>query len=155
LICRANQVLQDCGKFSSAGKPGHSASFRNGGFLLPLAPCQPTSKSKGTKIMPKAPSAREALMEKYVADLKEKAGEARPDIALLEACVKVCGPSIYRSDSALVAASDKSEIERVRTNFVGRRLGVKDDDRAAAAIGAAIDYLIAKELKKGAALKAA
>ncbi len=120
--------------------------------------------------MSKAPSAREALMEKYVADLKEKAGETRLDMALLEACVKVCGPSIYRSDSALVAASDKSEIERVRTNFVARRLGVKDDEKAAAAIGAAIDrygrsvrqkhrpvvyYLIAKELKKGAALKAA
>jgi len=119
--------------------------------------------------MAKAPSAKELLVEKYVADLKEKVGEARPDLALLDACVKACGPSIYKPDSATVAASDKSEIERVRTSFIMKKLGVADEDRGNAAIKAAVEkygravrakhrpvvyYLITKELRKAAALKA-
>lgn len=118
----------------------------------------------------KAPSAKEVLVEKYIADLKEKVGEARPDMALLDACVKAAGPSIYKADSATVAASDKDELARVRTNFIGKRLGVMDDTKADAAIKGAIEkygrsvrqkhrpvvyYLIAKELKKAAALKKA
>ena len=65
------------------------------------------------KATTKAPSAKEVLVEKYVADLKEKVGETRPDLALLDACVKACGPAIYKSDSATVAAADKEELARV------------------------------------------
>lgn len=116
----------------------------------------------------KAPSAKEVMFEKYVSDLKEKVGEAKPDIALLEACIKACGPSIYRSDAATVAASDKDEMERVRKNFIEKRLGVSDETKAAAAMKGAVEkygravrqkhrpvmyYLIAKELRKAAALK--
>jgi len=118
----------------------------------------------------KAPSAKEVLVEKYIADLKEKVGEARPDLALLEACVKACGPAIYKSDAATVAASDKEELARVRKNFIAKRLGVTDEAKADAAIKAAVEkygrsvrqkhrpvlyYLITKELKKAAALKKA
>jgi hypothetical protein len=120
--------------------------------------------------MAKAPSAKELLVEKYISELKEKVGEARPDLALLNACVKACGPSIYKPDSATVASSDKSELERVRTTFIVKKLGISDEDKGAGAIQAAIEkygrsvrakhrpviyYLIAKELKKAAALKAA
>lgn len=120
--------------------------------------------------MAKAPSAKELLVEKYVADLKEKVGESRPDMALLDACVKASGPSIYKADSATVAASDKAELERVRTSFIVKKLGVADESKGTSAIKAAIEkygrsvrakhrpvvyYLIAKELKKAAALKAA
>lgn len=118
----------------------------------------------------KAPSAKEILVEKYIADLKEKVGEARPDLALLEACVKASGPTIYKSDAATIAASDKEELARVRNNFIAKRLGVTDEAKADAAIKAAVEkygrsvrqkhrpvmyYLIAKELKKAAALKKA
>lgn len=118
--------------------------------------------------MAKAPSKKEVLMEKYVADLKEKVGESRPDMKLLEAAVKACGPSIYKADSATVAASDKNELARVRKNFIAKKLGVADEAKGDAAIKAAIQsygksvrskhrpvvyYLIAKELKKAAALK--
>ncbi|PKP82070.1 MAG: DUF2853 domain-containing protein [Alphaproteobacteria bacterium HGW-Alphaproteobacteria-18] len=120
------------------------------------------------KATTKAPSAKEVLVEKYIADLKEKVGETRPDLALLDACVKACGPAIYKSDAATVAASDKEELARVKMNFIGKRLGVTDEAKADAAIKAAIEkygrsvrakhrpvvyYLIAKELKKAAALK--
>ena len=116
----------------------------------------------------KAPTAKEVLMEKYVADLKEKVGEARPDMALLEAAVKASGPTIYKSDSATIAASDKDELARVRKGFVAKKLGVTDEAKADAAIAAAIAsygksvrakhrpvmyYLIAKALKKGSVLK--
>lgn len=122
------------------------------------------------KATTKAPSAKEMLVEKYIADLKEKVGEARPDLALLDAVVKACGPAIYKADSATVAASDKDELARVKMNFISKRLGVSDEAKADAAIKAAIEkygrsvrakhrpvlyYLIAKELKKAAALKKA
>lgn len=118
--------------------------------------------------MAKAPTKKELLMVKYVADLKDKVGESRPDMKLLEAAVKACGPSIYKADSATVAASDKKELERVRKSFVAKKLGVADEAKGDAAIASAIKaygksvrskhrpvvyYLIAKELKKGAALK--
>lgn len=120
--------------------------------------------------MAKAPSAKELLVEKYISDLKEKVGETRPDLALLDACVKASGPSIYKSDSATVAASNKDEMERVRTSFIVKKLGVTDEDKGNAALKAAVEkygrsvrakhrpvvyYLVAKELKKAAALKAA
>tara|TARA_R110000803_G_scaffold134117_1_gene201200 strand:+ start:2038 stop:2511 length:474 start_codon:yes stop_codon:yes gene_type:complete len=116
----------------------------------------------------KAPTAKEVLVEKYIADLKEKVGEARPDMALLEAAVKASGPTIYKSDSATIAASDKEELARVRKGFVAKKLGVTDEAKADAAIAAAIAsygksvrakhrpvmyYLIAKALKKGSVLK--
>ena len=116
----------------------------------------------------KEPSKKEVLMEKYVADLKEKVGEARPDMALLEGAVKACGPAIYKSDSATVAASQKDELERIKKTFIAKKLGVADEAKADAAIAEAIEkygrsvrakhrpvvyYLIAKALRKGAALK--
>lgn len=126
-------------------------------------------KKKIVKAAPvKAVSQKEALMEKYVADLKEKVGEARPDMALLAGAVKACGPSIYKSDSATVAATDKSELARIKKTFIAKKLGVADEAKADAAIAEAVEkygrgvrakhrpvvyYLIAKSLRKGAALK--
>lgn len=114
-------------------------------------------------------SKRDELIEKYAADLKEKVGEAKPDMALLTAVTKACGPSIYKKDSATVAASDKSELERVKTNFLMKKLGLKDSPKLDEGIQAAIAtygkavrtkhrpvfyYLLAKHFKKGAAIKA-
>jgi len=118
--------------------------------------------------MAKEPSKKAILMEKYIADLKEKVGEARPDMALLEAATKACGPSIYKADSATVAASDKTELERVRKSFIVKKLGVEDEAKGNAAIKEAVEaygksvrakhrpvfyYLVAKKLKKGSVLK--
>ncbi len=115
-----------------------------------------------------APSRKEVVLAKCMADLKEKVGEARPDAALLEAAFKACGPSVYKPDSATVAASDAKELERIRKGFIVKKLGVKSEDRGNAAIAEAIKkygksvrlkyrpvvyYLIAKELKKSAALE--
>ena len=47
------------------------------------------------------------------------------DAALLKAAAKACGPSIYRKDAAYVSFSDPKEVDRVRTNFLEKKLGVK------------------------------
>ena len=84
----------------------------------------------------------------------------------VKAVAKSLGPSLYNADANLVAASDKSEIDRIKKNFVSGKLGVEGDD-ADAAIQYAIDtlgtsnrnklrpsfyYLIAKKLNKESAL---
>ena len=116
----------------------------------------------------KAPSPKDVLMEKYIADLKEKVGESRSDMDLLTAAVKACGPTIYKSDTATVAASDKEELARIKKGFIAKKLGVTDEAKADAAIADAVAkygksvrakhrpvmyYLIAKALKKGSVLK--
>lgn len=110
-------------------------------------------------------SKRANLVQKYATDL-EGLGIA-VNAELLEKCVKACGPSIYNADAETVAASDKAETDRVKQNFVMKRLGVADDAEAQAAVDAAIEtygranrnkyrpvmyYLIATALKREAAL---
>ena len=70
-------------------------------------------------------SKRDDLIQKYAADIKEKLGQT-PDLDLLTKVTIGCGPSIYNADSETVAASDKAELERVRTNFLIGKLGLAD-----------------------------
>lgn len=85
------------------------------------------------------------------------------DEGLLTAIAKSLGPSIYNKDSGTVATADKGEMETVRKNFIGGKLGVTDDAAANAAVKAATDkigsstsnklrpvyyYLLTKELGK-------
>ncbi len=49
------------------------------------------------------------------------------DEALLTKVAKGLGPSIYNKDSSTVAASDKSELERVKANFLIKKCGLTDD----------------------------
>lgn len=110
-------------------------------------------------------SKRADLVRKYAADL-EGLGITVDD-GLLEKCVKACGPSIYNADAETVAATDKAETDRVRDNFVMKRLGITDVAEADAAVDAAIEaygrsnrnkyrpvmyYLIATALKREAAV---
>ena len=78
---------------------------------------------------------RDELIAKYAEDLKTKCN-VTPDMALLTKVTIGCGPSIYSQDSDTIAASDKSELERVRTNFLIKKLGLAD--------GPALDEAIAK-----------
>ena len=107
-------------------------------------------------------SKRDELIEKYAADLKDKCG-VKPDMDFLKKVTIGCGPSIYNADSSTVAASDKSELERVKNNFLIKKLGLKDssdlDDAIASVIEqygksvkqkhrAVVYYLLAKHFKK-------
>lgn len=100
-------------------------------------------------------------VEKYTDHMKEALGMT-PDADLFRAVTKGCGPSIYNRDSETVAASDPSEVETVKKNFVMKKLGVTDEAVADAAIAkvleaykgsrskyrAVVYYMLTKELGK-------
>ena len=82
---------------------------------------------------------------------------------LLRSVAKGLGPSIYTADGKLVAASDAKELDTVKKNFIGKKLGETDEKKQDAAIAHAIEkigssnrqklrtvfcYLIVKKLKK-------
>ena len=68
---------------------------------------------------------RDELIAKYAEDLKSKC-KVTPDMALLTKVTIGCGPSIYDNDAQTVAASDSSELERIKSNFLIKKLGLKD-----------------------------
>ena len=70
-------------------------------------------------------SKRDALIEKYAADLRNKLGQ-EPDMDLLRKVTIGCGPAIYNADSETIAASDPDEVARVRNNFLIKKLGLPD-----------------------------
>lgn len=59
----------------------------------------------------------------------------------LKACVKACGPSIYNADSETVSSGDSAEVDRVRNNYLIKKLGLSADDNDLDAI---IDYAVEK-----------
>lgn len=81
---------------------------------------------------------RDELIAKYAEDLKAKC-KVTPDMALLTKVTIGCGPSIYDNDAQTVAASDKDELERIRANFLIKKLGLKDGPALMDGINAAVD----------------
>ena len=51
----------------------------------------------------------------------------RTNDELLTAVCKGMGPSLYKADAAKVAFSDKDELERVKKNFLVKKLGLPND----------------------------
>ncbi len=78
-------------------------------------------------------SKRDELIAKYAADMKDKLGVS-PDMDLLTKVVIGCGPSIYNADAETIASSDKEEVERVKTNYLMKKLGLPDSPELMAAI---------------------
>ena len=56
------------------------------------------------------------------------------DDALLTAVTKGLGPSIYLADASLVSCSDKSETDRVKANFLIKKMEQADGPELDAAI---------------------
>lgn len=83
-------------------------------------------------------SKRDELIAKYAADIKDKLGMA-PDMDLLTKVTIGCGPSIYNADSETVASSDQAELDRIRTNYLMKKLGLADGPQLMEAINAVID----------------
>ena len=63
------------------------------------------------------------------------------DEDLLKKVAKGLGPSIYNRDSSTVAGSDKSELERVKKNFLIKKLGCADGPNLDAAIADVIGQM--------------
>lgn len=68
---------------------------------------------------------RDDLIAQYADDLRNKC-KMEPDMALLTKVTIGCGPAIYDNDAQTVAASDSAELERVKANFLMKKLGLKD-----------------------------
>ncbi|MBU3029162.1 DUF2853 family protein [Paracoccus marinaquae] len=81
---------------------------------------------------------RDELIAKYATDIQDKFGQA-PDMALLTKVTIGCGPSIYNADAETVAASDEAELERVRSSYLIKKLGLPDSPDLLAAINKVID----------------
>lgn len=81
---------------------------------------------------------RDDLIAKYATDLKEKCG-VTPDMNLLSKVTIGCGPAIYRSDAELVAASQSDELDRIKANFLVKKLGLKEGPELMDGINAAIE----------------
>ncbi len=75
------------------------------------------------------------MMAKYTAELKS-AGKSAVDADQLTKVAKGLGPSIYLRDASLVSCTDKTETDRVKANFLSKKLGMTDDAAMDAAIKA-------------------
>ncbi|MXV37468.1 DUF2853 family protein [Flavobacteriaceae bacterium Ap0902] len=72
-------------------------------------------------------------MSKLQEKVDEMAGAMKdmnesPDMDLLMAVCKGLGPALYNSDAAYVATSDKEEVDRLKKNFLIKKLGLSESD---------------------------
>lgn len=78
-------------------------------------------------------------MSKFDEKLNEMLGVMKEkgiacDQELFTKVVKGLGPSIYNKDSAFVSTSDKVEVERLKQNFLVKKLGLSESADLDAAI---------------------
>ncbi len=107
-------------------------------------------------------SKRDDLIAKYAGDLEKKCG-MKPDMKLLTAVTIGCGPSIYNRDASTVSAGDPKELDRVKKNFLIKKLGLKNSPKLDEGIQKCLDtygranrnkyravmyYMLAKHFKK-------
>mgnify|MGYP003495790210 FL=1 len=81
---------------------------------------------------------RDDLIAQYADDLKTKC-KMTPDMALLTKVTIGCGPAIYDNDASTVAASQESELETIKKNFLMKKLGLADSPKLMEAINAVVD----------------
>jgi hypothetical protein len=81
---------------------------------------------------------RDELIAKYADDLRGKCG-MEPDMDLLTKVTIGCGPAIYNADASTVAGSQAAELETVKTNFLMKKLGLKDSPELMDAINSVIE----------------
>lgn len=77
------------------------------------------------------------MAEDWLADVRKYVSDA--DEAIVAGIVRYCGIALRTRDASLVSFSDKKETDRVRDNFLRKKLGLTDDnatlDAAIAAVG--------------------
>jgi outer membrane protein OmpA-like peptidoglycan-associated protein len=77
------------------------------------------------------------FMEDWSVDVRKYAPDA--DSAVIAGIVRHCGIALQSRDASLVSFSDKSETDRVRENFLKKKLGLTESDadldRSIAAVG--------------------
>lgn len=73
-----------------------------------------------------------ADVDSAVADVKKY--DSGADEALVAAVFKGLGPAVYNRDASLVSCSDQAELDRVRDNFLVKKLGLSTGPELDAAI---------------------
>ena len=73
-------------------------------------------------------------MADYLADVKKYDAGASADV--VAKIVKHLGIALRNRDSSLVSCTDPKELDRVKANWIGKKLGVADDAKASAAVEA-------------------
>ncbi len=73
-------------------------------------------------------------LELYEANMKEKLNMRKVDAELLRGVAKSLGPSIYKKDASLVACSDPKELDKIKNNFLIKKLGLDDSPKLDKAI---------------------
>ena len=81
---------------------------------------------------------RDDLIAQYADDLRTKCG-TEPDMDLLRKVTIGCGPAIYNADASTVAATQESELETVKENFLIKKLALRDSPELMDAINKVID----------------
>ena len=82
----------------------------------------------------------------YSAEMKKLGIKADHD--LLVACTKACGPSIYNADAETVSGSDQKELDRVKKNFLVKKLGFSESDDLDGMVDAAVNAMGKSNRKK-------
>ena len=80
---------------------------------------------------------RDDLIAQYADDLRNKCGMT-PDMDLLTKVTIGCGPAIYDADASTVAATQESELETVKKNFLMKKLGLADSPALMEAINSVV-----------------
>src|SRR5262245_43308095 len=62
----------------------------------------------------------------WAADVKKYVNS--PDTTAIAGIVKYCGIALQKAESSFVAFSDDEEVERVRDNFLKKKLGLTNSD---------------------------
>ncbi len=86
------------------------------------------------------------MVSLYEGEMKEL--KISVDSKLLNAVTKGCGPVIYLPDASKVSSSDKAEMDRVKANFLIKKLGLTDSPELDKGIQAAIDIMGASNRNK-------
>jgi len=103
-------------------------------------------------------------MADYLTDVKKYDAAASADV--VDKIVKHLGIALRNRDSSLVSCTDPKELDRVRENWIGKKLGIADAAKANASIEKTCKamhadntksrvtfyYLVAKDLGKLASL---
>lgn len=70
----------------------------------------------------------------WAADIKKHAGKVDEDA--VAGVIRHCGIALRSADASMVSFGDKAETDRVKKNFVMKKLGITDEAKADAAIEA-------------------
>jgi len=84
-------------------------------------------------------------MTDYIGDVRKY--DSGADEEIVNKIVKHLGIALRNRDSSLVSCSDPKELERVRTSWIGKKLGIDDEAAANAAIEKVCEQLSADRTK--------